>query len=285
MMYCKNIATTFFLFLTFSLQAATAADYPKRIVSLGPINTENVYLLGAEDRLVANTSYCVRPEAAREKEKIGSVMQVSIEKIIILKPDLVLATGLTQPQQLRKLQELGIRVVQVKQPASFSAICEDFLKLGRLLGLEERARQIVDGAKIKVEAIHRRVSVFPEKKVFLQVGSQPLFGSVRSSFTHDYIRLAGGSNILENQKTGTTGYEKVIVRNPDVIIIAIMGTESGVAAQEKEKWQRYSSISAVRKGHVHVINPDLVCSPSPATFAESLEIIAGLIHPESVRTQ
>ena len=285
MMYCKIIATTLFLFLTFSLSTATAADYPQRIVSLGPINTENVYLLGAEDRLVANTSYCVRPEAAKEKEKIGSVMQVSIEKIISLKPDLVLATGLTQPHQLRKLKELGIRVVQVKQPASFSLICAEFLKLGRLLGLEERARQIVDEAKLKVEAIHSRVSRFPVKKVFLQIGSQPLFGSVHSSFTHDYIRLAGGSNILEDQKTGTTGYEKVIVKNPDVIIIAIMGTESGVAAHEKEQWQRFSSISAVKKGHVHVINPDLVCSPSPATFAETLEIIAGLIHPESIRMQ
>ncbi|MCI5220091.1 MAG: ABC transporter substrate-binding protein, partial [Candidatus Electrothrix sp. LOE2] len=93
-------------------EQAEANTFPQRIVSLGPINTENVYLLGAEDRLVADTNYCVRPEAARSKEKIGSVMQVSIEKILSLRPDLNLATGLTQPQQLKKLRELGLRVEQ-----------------------------------------------------------------------------------------------------------------------------------------------------------------------------
>ncbi len=278
-MYCQIIITI--LFLNFSLVLpATAAEYPQRIISLGPLNTENIYLLGAEDRLVANTSYCVRPEAAKEKEKIGSVMQVSIEKILSLKPDLVLATGLTQPQQLNKLRELGIRVEQVKQPVSFSAICQEFLRLGRLLGLEERAERIVNEAKRKVTTISSRVSSLPTKKVFLQVGTQPLFGSVPGSFTHDFIRLAGGSNILQDQKNGTTSYEKVVVDNPDVIIIAIMGTESGIAAREKKKWQRFGTIRAVQQGQVHVINPDLVCSPSPLTFATTLVLISGLIHPE-----
>ncbi|MCI5140979.1 MAG: hypothetical protein D3909_04480 [Candidatus Electrothrix sp. ATG1] len=69
---------------------AQEKSYPQRIISLGPINTENIYLLGAEDRLVGNTNYCVRPEAARNKEKIGSVMQFSIEKILSLQPDLIL---------------------------------------------------------------------------------------------------------------------------------------------------------------------------------------------------
>ncbi|MCI5128976.1 MAG: ABC transporter substrate-binding protein, partial [Candidatus Electrothrix sp. AUS3] len=72
-------------------QQSLAKDFLQRIVSLGPINTENIYLLGAEDRLVGNTNYCVRPEAAKSKEKIGSVMQISIEKILSLRPDLILA--------------------------------------------------------------------------------------------------------------------------------------------------------------------------------------------------
>jgi iron complex transport system substrate-binding protein len=261
--------------------SARAEGYPRRIVSLGPLNTENLYLLGAEDRLVGNTSYCVRPESAKEIEKIGSVMQVSVEKIISLHPDLVLATGLTQPRQIKKLENIGIRVVRFNQPVSFIEICELFLHLGHLLGLEDRAQQIVVQARSVVESLQKNISGLPRTKVFLQVGSQPLFSSVKSSFTHDYIVLAGGINIAGDQTTGNISYEKVIAENPDVIIIAMMGSETGVAAKEKQNWQRFTVINAVRNERIHIVNPDLVCSPSPTTFAETLGLIVGLIHPES----
>jgi len=252
----------------------------ERIVSLGPINTENVYLLGAGDRLVGNTSYCVRPEAAKQKEKIGSVMQVSIEKIISLQPDLVLATALTRQEQVEQLHNLGFKVIRFKQPASFAEICAQFISLGRLLGLEKRANQIVRQARDEVEILKKKIINLPGQKVFLQVGSQPLFGSVKSSFTHDFIVMGGGINITHDQRSGRTDSEKVIAHNPDVIIIAIMGSETGIAALEQEKWQRIPILKAARDDRVHVINPNLVCSPSPTTFTQTLRIIAGLIHPE-----
>lgn len=275
----KLILCILFLLGSHSTQAA-ATGYPQRIVSLGPINTENVFLLGAGERMVANTSYCVRPKAAQDKEKIGSVMQVSIEKIIGLNPDLVLASGLTHSRQITQLQSAGIRVVQFKQPASFAAICAQFLELGNLLGLEKLAERIVSQAKSEVEAIHSNIAHLPKQKVFFQVGSQPLFSSVSSSFTNDFILLGGGINIAGEQKKGTTNYEKVIAENPDVIIIAIMGSETGIAAREKRNWQRISVINAVQNDRIHVINPNISCSPSPATFAETLAIMADLIHPE-----
>ena len=259
---------------------AKMAAKAQRIVSLGPLNTENIYLLGAGDRLVGNTSYCVRPEAARHKAKIGSVMQVSIEKIISLRPDMVLATALTRPEQINQLEKMGVRIVRFRQPASFSEICEQFVELGQLLGLEERARRIVRQAKEEVEALRRETAHLPKKKVFLQVGSRPLFASVTSSFTHDFIALGGGVNIAEGQRSGAMDYEKVIAENPDVIIIAMMGSETGIAAEEKRNWQRMHVLKAVQTGQVHVVEPSLVCSPSPATFVRTLRLIAGLIHPE-----
>ncbi len=259
---------------------ATTPPYPQRIISLGPINTENVFLLGAGDRLIANTSYCVRPEAAKKKEKIGSVMQVTIEKIIGLHPDLVLATGLTQKLQLRQLQAAGIKVVQFDQPTSFSDICEQFLKLGKLLGLKDRSEQIIADAKRNIAKVQKLTSMLPGKKVFLQVGAEPLFSSVPTSFTNDFIVLAGGINIARKQQSGITNYEKVIAADPDVIIIAMMGSESGIAAKEQKKWLSMSVISAAKQKRVFVINPDLICSPSPATFVETLTVIASLIPPE-----
>ena len=112
------------------------------------------------------------------------------------------------------------------------------------------------------------------------MGSRPLFASITSSFTHDFIALGGGLNIAGDQRTGTMQVEKVIAENPEVIIIAIMGSETGVAAEEKRNWQRMPVLKAAQTGRIHPIDPDLVCSPSPATFVRTLRLIAGLIHPE-----
>ncbi len=258
-----------------------AEQPPQRIVSLGPMNTENVFLLGAGEQLVGNTRYCVRPEAAKGKEKIGSVMQLSMEKILALQPDLVLAIGLTSPRQMKKLRDMGLRVVQFRQPGSFVEICDQFLRLGILLGKEEEAEKIIAQAQQQAAAVKKRLAGLPEQKVFLQIGAMPLFGSVKSSFTHDYIAMSRGVNILADQAMGTTNYEKVIATNPAVILIVVMGAESATAKGEKEKWLNFPVIDAVRNNRVHLLDPDLVCSPSPLTFTRTLAAIAELIHPKS----
>jgi iron complex transport system substrate-binding protein len=258
-----------------------AAAY-ERIVSLGPLITENIFLLGAGDSLVGNTIYCQRPEAARAKEKVGSVQELSIERIVALQPQLILANNLTPPQQVEKLRHLGFQVEIFRQPASFADICAHFLRLGRLLGREEQAEAIVAQARHKVEAVRQAVAPWPRRKVFLQVGAHPLFSSVKSSFTNDFIELGGGINVAGEQRSGAMKIEQVLALNPDLIIIAVMGSEHGVGAGERQRWQDYTAIEAVRAGRVHVMDPDLVCSPSPATFADTLVTIARLIHPEAV---
>ena len=254
---------------------------PQRIVSLGPLNTENVFLLGAGSRLVADTIYCVRPDEARQREKIGSLMEINVEKIVSLQPDIVLATALTRPEQVKKLESLGLKVVRFSKPDSFKAICAQFTELGTILGLGEKAEEIVKQARLEVQCIKANVAGLPLQKVFLQVGADPVFASVPGSFTDDYIRFGGGINIAAHQTTGLFSREKVVALNPDVIIIAVMGTETGTAAREKEKWMQFGSISAVRHNRVHTMDPDIVCSPSPLTFVRSLKQIAGMIHPRT----
>lgn len=273
-----------FVMCSGSVQALQAMEpptkIPQRIISLSPINTENIYLLGADDRLVGDTSYCVHPEAAKYKEKIGSVMSFSVEKVLSLQPDLVLASNLSPAGALQKLRAMGIHVVQFQQATSFVDICNQFMTLGRLLGLESRAANLVAAAQQQVRAIEEQIATLPRPKVFLQVGSHPLAGAIGKSFTHDFISLGGGVNISAEQQVSATNPEKVVADNPDVIIIAMMGSESGLAMQQKKDWLAIPVIGAVREGRVHVLDPDLVCSPSPATFAKTLASIAGLIHPE-----
>ena len=255
--------------------------YPSRLISLGPLLTENIFLLGAGDRLVGNTVYCLRPEAARLIEKIGSVQELSVEKIVSLRPDLVLANNLTPRQQIAKLRALGLRVETFKQPASFSDICDHFRRLGVLLGREAEAEGIIAQAQAKVEAVRKAVLSRPKPRVFLQVGASPLFSSVKSSFTHDFIELGGGINIAGDQRSGAMKTEQIIALNPQVIIIAVMGSENGIGADEKKRWLRFATIDAVRDQRVFLLDPNLVCSPSPLTFAETLVTFARLIHPDA----
>lgn len=252
-----------------------------RIVSLGPLLTENVFLLGAGDSLVGNTIYCQRPEAARHKVKVGSVQELSIEKIVSLRPQLILANNLTPPQQIDRLRHLGFRVETFGQPATFAAICDQFLQLGQLLGLEKRAEAVVGQAREQVEAVRRAVAPYPRRKVFLQVGAHPLFSSVQRSFTNDFIVLGGGVNIAGDQLSGLMKTEQVVALNPDLIVIAVMGSQSGIAAEQKQHWLSYTAINAARSKQVYVMDPDAVCSPSPLSFAETLRVIARLIHPEA----
>ena len=256
---------------------------PQRIVSLGQTITERIYLLEADRNLIADTVYCVEPEDAKYKEKVGTLIQANLEKIVALKPDLVIASNLARPKQLTKLKDLGIRVIQFSYPKNFSEVCGQFMELGKLLGKEEKAKEIIDDSKRKVAAIRMRIRGQPKKKVFIQLGIKPLHAVTGESFLNDYIEFAGGDNIALNEGRGTYSREKVLKSNPDVIIISTMGSSEGEAGKrEKAVWMKYGSIAAVKNKNVYVVNPDKLCSPTPVTFVEALTEIAGMIHPKSI---
>jgi len=280
-------------FLIFAIPCSLFADdhrpnrkappVPQKVVSLGQTITERIYLLGADSRLIADTIYCVEPEDAKTKEKVGTLLQANLEKIIALKPDLVLASNLARPKQLKKLEDLGIRVVQFSYPKNFSEICQQFLELGEILGKKEKAKEIIDNTKKEVAAIRMKIKDLPKKRVFMQIGIKPLHAVTEESFLNDYIEFSGGINIALNEGSGTYSREKVLRGNPEVIIISTMGSSKGEAGRkEKEGWMKYGSISAVKNNNVHIVNPDKLCSPTPITFIEALLEIAKIIHPNII---
>ena len=208
----------------------------KKIISLSPLITESIYLLGAGDILIANTVYCTRPEDAKTKEKIGTLLEINIEKIVSLNPDLVLASSLTRPKQLEKLKILGYKVIQFTYAKSFNEICEQFIYLGELIGKKENALNIIKDIKIQIEKIKSITASLPKKNVFIQVGVKPLFTVSKDTFINDFIEFSGGINIASDSKAGVYSREKVIASNPDIIIIVLMGIEGD---KEKKIWQNF----------------------------------------------
>jgi len=255
---------------------ADAADQsPHRIVSFGPTITEKLYLLGVQDELVGVTTYCERPPEARAKEKIGNVTQVNIEKVVQLKPDLVLATPLTGPRTVERLKHLGIRVIVFKDPNSFTEMNEQFLELGRIVDREKRANEIVGVSEQKVERIMNRVKGLPRPKVFVQIGARPLFTATRHSFLNDFIEFAGGTNIAAGAKTGFYSREEVLWQDPDIIIVVTMGL---AAENEKMGWRRFKTINAVKNNRIFTMDSYKTCSPTPRTFVEALEGMVKVLH-------
>lgn len=253
----------------------------QRVISLSPIITETVYLLGAQDNLVGNTSYCNVPPKAAFKEKIGSVTQVNVEKIISLTPDLVITSALTREKQIRILKAQGIRVMEIKNPQTFDQMCAITRKIGRALGKTREAEVITARAHERVGQVQERVAGLSPRRVFIQIGLKPLHTVNKDLFINEFIRLSNAVNIAENQPSGVYSREKVIQEDPDVMLIATMGTSKKAGMLEKQRWKRFSSLKACKNGEIHVLDPELICSPTPMSFAIGLDRVAALIHPEA----
>ena len=255
------------------------AEGAQRIISLVPSVTEEIYLLNAEDKLIANTLYCTKPEAAKKKEKVGTVVEINVEKIVQLKPDLVLASSLTNPGSTRKLKKLGIEVITFMQPKNFPELSRQFLQLAVVTGKGKEAKRIIDTAERKISSVKENIEGSEKVKVFAQIGAKPLFTANKDSFINDLIELSGGINIARDVKIGFYSREEVLRQNPDVIIITTMG----IGEQEKGNWQKYATLNAARNNRIHIVDPYKFCSPTPVTFVEALEEMTQILHPESSR--
>ncbi|MCX5806190.1 MAG: cobalamin-binding protein [Proteobacteria bacterium] len=255
-----------------------AKNVPHRIISLGPAITEALYFLGVEDRVVGVTTYCQKPPEAAKKEKIGTIIEINTEKIINLRPDLVIGTGLTNSKDIKKLKNLGINVVTFDISKDFDRLCQIFLDLGKLVGKEEQARTMIAESRKKIVKTQKKVENLPRKKVFVQLGSKPLFAVTRDYFINDLIEFAGGVNIFKDAKSGLISREEVVRRNPDILIITTMGI---AGEKEQKSWQQYKTINAVKNKHIYLVDSDKICSPTPVSFVELLEEIVKILHPEA----
>ncbi len=252
---------------------------PEKLVSLGPIITDMIYLLDSEDKLAAVTSYCKLPGNSDAKQIIGTVMQMNVEKIISIEPDLVLANALTRQKQVDSLKKQGVKVLRLPTPNTFNDICKRLTDLGDLVGKREKARIVVDRARKEVHKIKLEAMTKKKRTVFIQIGLKPLKTSTKNTFIHEYIEFAGGINIASSSNEGVYSREKVLEQNPDIIFIATMGSSKKAGENEKKSWQRFKFLKAVKNNEVHILDPDVVCSPTPEQFSKGLMDFYRLIHP------
>ena len=243
------------------------AQEVSRVVSLAPSITENIYLIGAQEKLVGCTSYCT--DAVRDEvPQVGSAVDINIEALYQLKPDIVLAMKLTKPQDIATMERLGIKVEVMDSPRNFKEICEQTLHIAGLIGNLEEAKKAVAEAEKKVNEIKQMSSKLPRSKIFFQLGANPVFTVLENTFMNDYITFCNGKNVAAGLTKGTITRESVVVNNPDYIFIATMG---GFGKEEMNVWKTYTGITAVKNNKVFLIDSETSCSPTPINFVSALE--------------
>lgn len=264
-------------------QSISLGILPQRIISLAPSLTENVYLLGCGEQIVGVTVYCEYPPAAKTKTKIGNLLNPDIEKIITLKPDLVLATkDGNKPEVVKSIRELAIPVFVFSQVNTLADIKQGFLQLARLLDKEKETQAILNRAEEKISLIRSRVNQLSPKKVFVQLGIQPIMTAAQNTFVDEIIALAGGINIAHDSKIRYPIYslEAIISQDPEMIIITDMGN---ISRQAQKDWAKFTGLAALKNDNIVLLDKEAThyfCAPSLSGFVRSLELVAGMIHPE-----
>lgn len=261
----RTITTLLTLLFVNLLHAAE----PLRIVSLAPSITKSLYHLGASENIVGRTSYCFIADEDN-KEIVASAVSVNVEKLITLKPDLVLATMITSPETLEIISKAGIKTVVSPTPQNFESLCEQFIELGTLVNRKNVADSIVKHTKREVAKIRDSYIKQPKQDFFFQIGAKPIFTVLDNTYMADYITLSGGRNIASGLKHGTLNREFVLTNNPDVIIIVNMGL---VGEEEKAEWEKYPFLNAVKKKQVFFIESDMASTPNPQDFLRTMQVI------------
>jgi iron complex transport system substrate-binding protein len=253
---------------------------PIRIVPLAPSLTEILYYLGLGERVVGVTKFSYDPPEAKMKPKIGSYIDLNVEKIISLSPDMVISTvDGNQPGVVDLLEQAGIRVFIVN-PRNVSSVIETIIEIGRVCGIYEKASQLSRDLKARVEAVQDAVKSRKRPLVFLQINLRPIMTVNRNTFHQDLINLAGGRNMAEDEPMTypRISREEVIRKRPDVIIISSMERGGGFE-KARQEWLKWTSIPAVKNNRVYLIDSDLIDRPSPR-LVDGLEAMARIIHPE-----
>jgi iron complex transport system substrate-binding protein len=230
---------------------------PQRIVSIAPSQTEVLFALGLEDRIVGVTSRCNYPPEAKKKPKIGD-MNASLEKIVAQKPDIVFANPTINDAIINRIEGLGIRVY-ASDPKTFDEVIADIKKIGEVTGAEKRGGEIVGRMQSAVQKAQGTAKSHP--RMLVVASASPLYTAGPDTLVDDMVGYLGAENVAYDLQPGRFSQmsaETAISRNPDVIIVSF---DSEKAFFRKSTIWR--GTSAVRNGKVFVIDPDLIFRPGP----------------------
>ena len=261
----------------------TIENPPERIVSLSPANSEILFALGLDEKIVGVTEYCTYPEAALSKEKIGGFSTVNIEKVSVLNPDLIVAADGNSEETVSHLRELGFTVITINAD-TIDTTLDDILLLGKATGADDEAEALVSSMKEDLAEIAEKTSAEEKPTILHCMWTDPLWVSGSGTFQDEMITAAGGINAAAAEEGWVAlTMEKFLTMNPDIIVVD-SGNGMGVGADDALrdfflKDPRMQSLSAVQNEQVYVVNADIIDRGGPR-IVEGVEALAEIAHPD-----
>jgi iron complex transport system substrate-binding protein len=234
----------------------------KRIVSLAPHITENLFAIGAGDRVVGTVQYSDYPQAAKKITRIGGFSHFDLEAVVALRPDLVIAwqSG-NRAAQVERLRAVGLPIF-VTQPNHIEDVAVDLERLGVLAGTQPTADAAAGAFRARLATLKQRYSSRPAVRTFYQVWNQPIMTVGGQQIISDAIRICGGDNVFGQLTTmaPTVSEEAVIVANPEAIVASGMGEAK---PEWVEYWRRWPQLIAPARNNLFFIPPDLIQRHTP----------------------
>jgi len=259
------------------------SENPRRIVSLAPSITEILFALGVGDRIVGTTEFSDFPPEALRIPSVGTYIKPNLERIVELKPDLVIATpDGDKKAEVEKLSSLGIPVFVV-DPKTIDDIVSTVAEIADLVGAEEDGRKLAEEMERRVREVSNIVAGRRRVSVLIQINGDPIICAGAGTFQDDLIGRAGGKNVatVEKIRYPRLSLEQVIVLAPECIIISSMGKGRDFEA-EMQTWRCWKSIPAVRDNKIYIVDSDIIDRASPR-IVSGLEAIARILHPEAFK--
>lgn len=234
----------------------------KRIISLAPHITESLFAAGAGDKIIGAVSYSDYPEAAKKIPRVGGYPTADIEKIISLKPDLIIAwpSG-NNLKQVEKLRAFGINIY-MSEPRYPEDIAKTIQRFGVLAGSSNIANKSRDDFMQHYKLLKNRFSKKQKVRVFYQIWNKPLMTINGQHLISNIIELCGGTNVFHDLQTITPkiSVEAVIATNAEVIVAGGMGKKRPEWVTE---WKQWKQLPAVKNEQIHFVNPDILQRVGP----------------------
>jgi iron complex transport system substrate-binding protein len=251
-------------------------DHPHRLICLAPSITDTVYALGRGADIVGITDYTKYPPEAKQKPSVGGVINPSLEKLVSLKPDLVLAIGdLNSSDLVRSIERLGIPVFVI-YPHGVEGIYHSIGSIGIAINQEAQASALVARLQGREQAVRQRVAGKKAPTVLFLVWTDPIITAGRGAFITELIDIAGGKSVSDDlpNQWPRVSFEAIIARQPEYLLLVRGSPSSLETLRQQAAWRR---LGAVKKGKVFYAD-DRIDFPSPLAF-DALEDLAKQFHP------
>jgi iron complex transport system substrate-binding protein len=262
----------------------TLAAPAVRIVSLAPSNTEILFAIDAGQALVGRDDFSDFPEAALSVPSIGSLYpNVNAEAVVALEPDLVLAAGITNPDDVQQLADLGLTIYSARVAQTLDDIYADILNIGVLTGKRVQAEALVNQMQARVTAVsNTNDEVTSRPIVFYEVDAtepEKPWTAGQGTFIDLLIRIAGGENAgAVAQDYFQISFEQLVTQDPDIIVLGsfTFGGQTPEMVAQRPGWER---LTAVQNSAVYTFDDNLVSRPGPRVV-EGVETLAKLFQPD-----